>query len=473
MKFSWKLVIGTTLLIAVLFSAGGSAMTYKNFKVAFSNAVEQNTNQHILARYSMEASVRSALEKSREYSAQLLADYADRLTSYGQSGSQLAIYMDDGSAAYDNITSLISQEKRRKYMENKDDTYMLVQSGKHKYMMIASDITIGQDSFCIMNAFDMSPIYNERNRQLAYFFVLDVIILLLAVAGEVLLSSYLTSPIVRLNRLSQEIASGRYSARTNINTSDEIGELSRSFDAMAEAVERQIDQLNLDIIKREEFVADFSHELKTPMTAIMGYAKMLRDGSADEEEKKVALSYIYSECKRLEQLSKKLISLMKLGEANLELGSVSTQWAGERLKEIIHPLCREVKVECDIEESYVKADGTLLLDLLKNLVENAIKAQPKDNRVIVNGRRISGRYVFSIKDNGIGMDEEELKHIQEPFYMVDKSRSRSQGGSGLGLAICRKICECHNTALSFVSSKGQGTCVSFELEVLDDVQQEE
>lgn len=473
MKFSWKLVIGTTLFIAVLFSAGGFAMTYKNYTVAFSNAVEQNTNQHILARYSMEASVRSALENSKDYSAQLLADYADRLSSYGQSGSKLAIYMDDGIAAYDNITSLISQEKRRKYMENMDDTYMLVQSGKHMYMMIASDITIGQDSFYIMNAFDISSIYSERDRQMAYFFVLDAIILLFAVAGEMVLSSYLTSPIVRLNKLSHEIASGCYSVRTNINTSDEIGELSRSFDAMAEAVERQINQLNMEITKREEFVSGFSHELKTPMTAIMGYSKMLRDGSADEEERKVALSYIYSECKRLEQLSKKLISLMKLGERNLELGSVSTQWAGDRLKEIVHPICGEIHVECDIEDSYVRADGMLLLDLLKNLVENAIKAQPKDNRVVVCGRCMGGKYVLSVKDNGIGMDEVEVEHIQEPFYMADKSRARSQGGSGLGLAICRKICECHNTELSFTSIKGKGTCVSFELEVFENVEQED
>jgi signal transduction histidine kinase len=473
MKFSWKLVIGTTLLIAVLFSAGGLAMTYKNYRVAFSNAVEQNTNQHILERYSMEASIRNALENSKEYSAELLADYADRLSSYGHSGSQLAIYMEDGKTAYDSITSNISQEKRADYMEHKKDTYMLVQEGSHKYMMIASDITMGQDSFCIMNAFDMSSIYSERNRQLMYFFMLDIIILLLAVGGELLLSSYLTAPISRLNRLSQEIASGSYSARTNINTSDEIGELSRSFDAMADAVEKQIGQLNEDIIKKEEFVADFSHELKTPMTSIMGYAKMLRNESLDCEERKVAAGYIYSECKRLEQLSKKLISLMKLGEGKLELGSVSARWAGERLSEIIHPLCGEVHVECDIESSYLKADGTLLLDLLKNLVENAIKSQPKDNKVIVNGKCSNGKYVFSIKDKGIGMDNEELKHIQEPFYMADKSRTRAQGGSGLGLSICRKICSCHGTSLSFESSKGEGTCVSFELEVPDDVQQEE
>ncbi len=473
MKFSWKLVIGTTLLIAVLFSSGGLVMTYKNYRVALSNAVEQNTNQHILERYSMEASVRSALENSKEYSAELLADYADRLSSYGHGVSQLAIYMEDGTIAYDSITNLIPKEKREEYLKHNEDTYMMDRQGSYEYMMIASRITIGQDNFCLMNAFDMSSIYSERNRQLVYFFMLDIIILFLAVAGEMVLSSYLTAPISRLNKLSQGIASGSYSARTNINTSDEIGQLSRSFDAMAEAVERQIDQLNLDIIKREEFVADFSHELKTPMTAIMGYAKMLRDGYADEDERRVALSYIYSECKRLEQLSKKLISLMRLGEGRLELGSVSAKWAGERLKEIVHPLCGDVQVEYDIEDSYVKADGTLLLDLLKNLIENAIKAQPKDNRVIVNGRCMGGKYVFSIKDNGIGMDEEDLKHIQEPFYMADKSRSRSQGGSGLGLAICRKICACHNTALSFTSSKGEGTCVSFELEVLGDVQQEE
>ena len=473
MKFSLKLVIGTTLLIAVLFSAGGLVMTYKNYRVAFSNAAQQNTNQHILEKYSMEASIRSALENSKEYSAELLADYADRLSSYGHGGSQLGIYMEDGTIAYDSITSLIPLEKRKEYMRNMDDTYMLVQEGSHKYMMIASDITIGQYSFCLMNVFDISSIYSERNRQIVYFFVLDIIILLAAMAGELLLSSYLTAPISKLNKLSQEIASGSYSARTNINTTDEIGELSRSFDAMAEAVERQIDQLNEEIVKREEFVADFSHELKTPMTAVMGYAKMLRDGSAEEDEKRVALSYIYSECKRLEQLSRKLIMLMKLGEGRLELGSVSAKWAGERLKDIMQPISGNVMVECNIEDCYIRADGTLLLDLLKNLAENAIKAQPKDNKVIVNGSRVGGRYVFSVKDRGVGMDEEELTHVQEPFYMADKSRSRALGGSGLGLSICRKICSCHNIALSFASRKGEGTCVSFELEVLDDVQQEE
>ena len=120
-----------------------------------------------------------------------------------------------------------------------------------------------------------------------------------------------------------------------------------------------------------------------------------------------------------------------------------------------------------MEEAKVKIDENLLEVVMRNLIQNAKKADPKDNCIYVIGKNIENRYIVSVIDNGIGIPKEHIERVTEDFYMVDKSRSRKNGGTGIGLSLCKKILELHNSKINIESEENLGTRVFFELEVID------
>lgn len=208
----------------------------------------------------------------------------------------------------------------------------------------------------------------------------------------------------------------------------------------------------------------FTHEIKTPMTAIIGYADMLRLRECDEEVRKKALNYIYSEAKRLEELSHKLMSLMSLSEETIELEEIA-------IKEFIDKISSKmivdsIKLTINVEDAIVKGDKHLLEVVLRNLVENSKKSEPKDNTILITGSMISKqKYRIVVSDKGKGIPKEHIGRVTEDFYMVDKSRSRLTGGSGIGLSLCKKILNLHKSSIQIESKENVGTKVYFDLEV--------
>jgi signal transduction histidine kinase len=461
------------MLVAILFSMSGSIMTNENFHISLENEVEKNTKQHILERYSMEAGVRNALENGKLFSSELLADCADKFAAYGNVELQMAIYLDEATLAYDNLNPSISKDRIKEYLEDMEDTYIFEHVDDKTYMILASSISVSNQVFTVVNAFHISSIFKERDRQFHSFLLLNLVVIFVSVVGAFVISWLLTASIKKLNVSSKRIAAGKYSERSRIRSTDEIGELSHSFDCMAQKVEEHIESLNAEIKVREEFISDFSHELKTPMTAIMGYSKMLATSECDHLLQKKSADYIYRECKRLELLSKRLLQLMGISEESVKLIPVSACWVAEEVQKFMLPVMADVKLESEVEEAKVFMDSSLLMDLFRNLIENAKRSNPSDQVVRLNGKRKDGKYLFSVKDKGCGMAKEAITHATEAFYRADKSRSRSAGGNGLGLTICHKICQCHKTNLVIESEPGLGTCVSFILEVYNETLVEE
>ena len=232
---------------------------------------------------------------------------------------------------------------------------------------------------------------------------------------------------------------------------------------MADAVEDRIRELSEQSKRKEEFVENFAHELKTPLTSVIGYSDMIYQHDMSREDIKEAAWFIWNEGMHLEALSHKLMDLTILNKQNFVLWDM---WAEEVIGEILKSLKpvlkkNDVMVQTKIENAYIKAEYDLLKMLLFNLLDNAIKADA--TLIKVSGTMKEKRYEISIEDNGKGMAKEELMKITEPFYMVDKSRSRRKHGVGLGLALAVKIGETHGSQLFFESEKGKGCRVSFFL----------
>ena len=277
-----------------------------------------------------------------------------------------------------------------------------------------------------------------------------------------LLCRRMTRPLEQLEQASRQIAAGAYSQRTAIHGSDEIASLSRSFDEMAQAVEGTVQTLQQNARQKDDFVAAFTHELKTPMTSILGFADILRSGEVSPATRRTAADYIYHESKRLEALSGNLLALMGLEQQPPQLEAVPLGRVLQSLRRAL-PQGSPVPI-LPRSDAVVLAQPELLCDMLYNLIQNARKATPADGKVEVLLDETPTRLTIRVQDTGCGIPPQELARITEPFYMVDKSRAREQGGSGMGLALCARIAALHGTTLQFASVPSQGTTVSFCLQ---------
>lgn len=276
-----------------------------------------------------------------------------------------------------------------------------------------------------------------------------------------LLSAVLTGPLKRMSRAARRMAQGDYEQRLAISGRDEIGELAESFNQMAGAVEEKVEELSQAARQKEDFVANFAHEMKTPMTSIIGYADMLYQKELPRKEARDAAWYIWNEGMRLEALSLKLMDLTVLGRQEFPLQEMAADELLRDVSEGLGPLFaeKEIRFELRAEPAYVRVEYDLLKTLLINLMDNSMKAGC--GRLELSGERAEdGKYRICVRDDGCGMEEGELARITEAFYMVDKARSRKQHGAGLGLALADRIARIHGSELEFRSGMGKGTEVS-------------
>ena len=231
---------------------------------------------------------------------------------------------------------------------------------------------------------------------------------------------------------------------------------------------REIQRLTMELehlqelaSRREDFIASFAHELKTPLTAIIGYADMLRSKEMPPKSRFTAAGYIFSEGKRLEALSLKLLDIMVVGKQDFEKRRYDAGVLIREVAAVTVPSVSEEGISLDIrwEKAEIAIEPDLFKTLLINLVDNARKASKRGQSIELFGKNEEEGYAFYVRDYGRGMKQEDIEKITEPFYMVDKSRSRAQNGAGLGLALCKRIAQLHGTSLEYASQPGQGTTV--------------
>ena len=226
-------------------------------------------------------------------------------------------------------------------------------------------------------------------------------------------------------------------------------------------LERSMEDLQDAAVRREEFMASFAHELKTPLTAIIGYADMLRSKDMSPKTRFTAAGYIFSEGKRLEALSLKLMDIIVAGKQETELRRFEVGYFIRSIAAVTVPSLSAEGMTLDMrwEKGEIEIEPDLFKTLMINLVDNARKASRKNDVIELYGKAEDGGYALYVRDHGRGIKKEELSKITEPFYMIDKSRSRAQNGAGLGLALCQKIAEMHGTSLEYESALDKGTTV--------------
>ena len=315
-------------------------------------------------------------------------------------------------------------------------------------------------------AYDISSVYQTRQQQQQAHGRIFLLLFAVCAGLSYAIARILTRPLDKLAHTAQQLAAGDLSCRTGITSADEIGALAREFDAMAARQEEHVAALQATMEGQDRFIGSFTHELKTPMTSILGYADLLRRGTLSPEEQASAADYIFSEGKRLERLSLKLLDLYL---AQHQQPALVPTAPGEILQDLADHLAPGLARE-GIALSAESGPGVCLLEpdlfrsLLLNLVDNSRKALEKGGRIALTCTMTGTGCRLTVEDNGRGMPPEVLAHLTEAFYRVDKSRARAQEGAGLGLALCERIAVLHGGAIHFASTPGQGTTVTVSLE---------
>lgn len=276
----------------------------------------------------------------------------------------------------------------------------------------------------------------------------------------ILLSRSITRPIRELTQATHKMADGDLSQQVPVRSRDEIGDLAQSFNKMSSDLARSF---NL----RKQMTADIAHELRTPLSLILGHAEGVKDGVLEPSRENFEI--IREEAERLEQLVNDLrtLSLADAGELAVEVQQVDINNLMRDVHTHYLTLFNQKRITLNLDPApgilNADLDPSRFTQVLNNILNNALRYTPEGGRVELKTQAAGNRIQLSVKDSGEGVSSEEAQHLFDRFYRVDESRNRNDGGSGLGLAIAKSIVEMHNGRIWAESEKGKGLRVIIEL----------
>ena len=381
----------------------------------------------------------------------------------GTSDIPCIVAMDDAIVYIDTVTAYEPGRAEREYV-----SYRNVTIDGSTFIVYYSYFSLGDIKYTFVTESNITGIIEENNLLRDRYLIIYLLVLLSGTIIALFYSIRLTRPVRRLRNATEKMVKGDYSARITKISKDEFGLLSMAYNEMAETIQDKVDALNLSVKQKEDFVAAFAHETKTPMTSIIGYADLLYQDRLPEDKKKEAAFVMLNEGLRLQALSRKLLDIIALEKNKIFREETSLSDMVMDIEKTLQVKAEEkhVDIRYDIPDDYLYLDYDLFKTVIVNLIDNSIKAGA--DKITFSGKRENKDFIFSVSDNGIGIPEEELGRVKDAFYMVDKSRSRAEHGAGLGLALSEKIVRLHHGKIDIDSTYGQGTTIKIILNTADD-----
>lgn len=318
----------------------------------------------------------------------------------------------------------------------------------------------------VMVCLPLSHISDEQYELLNGFYLSLIFLLLLALV--ILLTFYFTvyRPLQTILKAAASYANGNFETPLELSRHDEIGTLADTMHFMAV-------ELNALENDQHKFVSNVSHDFRSPLTSIKGYAQAMADGTIPVELQGKYLDVIIFEAERLEKLTQSLLELNKYGTKGIYL-DLSVFDLNELIKRTIlmfEGRCKEKMLSFDLiltgDQLYVRADAAKIDQVIHNLVDNAFKFSHSNSVITIETTLRNGKVFVSVKDQGIGIPKESISRIWERFYKSDASRGKDKKGTGLGLAIVKEIIHAHQENINVISTEGVGTEFIFTLPYVD------
>lgn len=475
MKLFTKIFLQVACVILILSSAVFFYTSYrwKNQSIQYINNYEYTKFQNNLLQFEEKLRLTSSQSaNSDEKVRNRILIYAFRQIFHDSA----VLYQNDeelyNGTAYDFDVQGIQEQLGEVELHGKwydADTYIcdpLISKADGKTLLLffySSTESTTNLNYQIVTYKDVSDVL-ESNRILFYQAGMLTLVLLL-LTGTILFFSLrkIMAPLTKLREAAVSVSEGNYDIQVPAEGDTELAQVGKSFNQMSSKVKEQIECLSTVNHTQRQLMGSLAHELKTPMTSILGYADTLLTVRLQRQQQERALSYISSECRRLSRLSVKMLELTGLyetGEAEFVPVEVQMNQFLEDVKKLVTYRLQEknmcLEIHCNPEDLRKTFDPDLMMSAVTNFIDNAVKASDENSKIVLEATQNH----LSVQDYGKGIPEEDLKRVTEAFYMVDKSRSRVKGSVGLGLALCQKIADIHGFQLEITSHLGKGTIVS-------------
>lgn len=448
----------TLALFLFFFNLGIFIVSVAMFKDTLNRGEERSLSQHYF--------IVSALIKDIDAVEGRGGDIDGSLNALLQPYSYLSGNNEAGIAFYKNNQLVYSGKGgtviQSNFIEPPDNGNRLATIRKvdeKTYIIVSGKLPDPYDSYTLVYLYDTTEAVSSWNRLKNILFFAGFVLSVLFAFGLLIVLNRIFDPLKQISRTSKDIANGAYETRLPVSGHDELTEMSKSFNHMAEEIQRQMTELKNAADKKQQFVDNFAHELRTPLTAIYGYAEYMQKAVLSEDDRLSALNYIMAESRRLQTVAFQLLELANLQNNQINFEDLSVFSLFETVQQTLNNKLveKDIEIEFSSEIETIPGEFCLMESMLINLIDNAIKACGKGGHIFVRAYMDAESKTISVQDNGNGMTLEVLSQITEPFYRGDKSRNRRDGGAGLGLALCKQIASSHDAKLSFSSCPNIGT----------------
>jgi len=363
--------------------------------------------------------------------------------------------------------------------ENRDAIVSFIQQDGRHFISITGRLPNPiEETYSLTYLLDITDNITEMQQIQRVLWITSIIVSLVAAVFLYIILIRIFKPLEIVSSASRQIAYGQYGKRIPVKGRNELASMATAFNRMAEQIERQIHLLENEAQQKQQFVDNFAHEIRTPLTSIYGYAEYLQKATLSEDELIESSGYIMSEAAHMKNIANSLLELATLRNYKPNNASISIVELFEDVKQSLYKPLKErgVKLllpQLDVTQDLVGAEvicntfapnligqPDLIKTLLLNLCTNAITSCTSGVGVVyMSAITEGGRVVLTVSDNGCGISKDNLHKVAEPFFRVDKVRSRGQGGVGLGMALCKQIAEVHGASMTIESAIGVGTTI--------------
>ena len=455
-----RIFLTTLTLFLVFFNLGIFIVSVAMFKDTVSRAEEKSLSEH----YFITSSLIKDFYAVENRGINVAGSISSLLQPYsylsGNSKMGLALYEND-QLVYRNQNASILKGDPLIPPGDGNRSATIRKSDNKTYVIVSGRLPDDYNSYILVYLYDMTDAISSWCRLKNILFIAGFVLSLLFALGLLLILNRIFQPLNQISQTSREIANGAYGTRLPVSGHDELSKMAQNFNHMASEIQRQISELKDAADKKQQFVDNFAHEIRTPLTAIYGYAEYMQKAALSEDDRLFALQYIMSESRRLQMIGSQLLELANLQNNPVIFEELKVSGLFDSISQTLSANLEGKAIQLVFYSKIdtIYGEASLLESLLINLINNAIKACGESGHIIVCATEESGVKIITVQDDGKGMTPEVLSQITEPFYRGEKSRSRNDGGAGLGLAICKQITSSHHAELSFTSQPGKGTKV--------------
>ena len=447
MKFSQKIFIMSFILIIISINIIGFMIIKNNHKINIDNEINRNIIQ-----------INNISNNLRLY-RNIIDTFPTLSEQYLRNNTYMQI-QNNNDIIYSNLLNDYDQIKTNLLLQNDEICAYIEDVNKSQILFMA----LKDEPYRIITATNISEIYKIRDQQISLFTEISFACSLIIAVILYFFCYIVTKRINKLNKAVDQISQGNYDVQVDNAGNDEIGNLSKAFNQMASSVNKNIEEINNISENRKTFINNITHEIRTPLTSIIGFSSLINNKKIVDKDTVIEYSNkIYNEGVYINEITNRLTDMILLDNGKINFDTVN-------LSKIIKSICLDlqetldnVQIETNIETNfYARVNSTLIRSLLTNLIKNSAKAYDIKKKAIVKVDLLKDNTI-KITDYGRGIPKHEIEKIKTPFYTLDKARSRKVSGMGLGLPLCIKIVEIHKGTLKITSKINKGTEVSINL----------